>query len=513
MTALDLNRADDSAAMPPSRQPGDAPDRAAAASAWDLAVVVELRDRVSTRLSVEDRDYPPEVRRELTRKLIRDEYAQWLLHEATNGRPAPAADLEDGIFAAVLADLDGLGRLAPLLARPEVEDIHFEGCEPTMLRLSSGEFVPGPPIAATDEELEQLLRSVGARAGDGQTSREFSAASPVLNLRLRGVSELGARLQAAMDVLPRPAGVIRVPRFTDPSLDDLHAGGMVDSPLRAFLHHAVAAGVSILVSGAPGVGKTTLARALGDAIPYDNVVVTVEDERELGLHLPRTDPATGTTSPRYAVSRSFESRLANAEGMGAFGMGDALHLALRASPTWVIVGEVRGGYVVHLLEAATSGIASVMCTIHSPSADGIFDKVLINALKASPPPSSDLVMRSLAALDLVVHVERDGDYHRHVSGVYELGPVADSGQPTMTPIFAPRPGDRRAVPGGPGLVSEQLMDRLTGSGFDPAWLAPHTTDWHTPADRGPRPVDDRLRSEGRDAVGRGLDRPRAEWAS
>ena len=58
---------------------------------------------------------------------------------------------------------------------------------------------------------------------------------------------------------------------------------------------------------------------------------------------------------RHAVCRSFESRLPNAEGRGGFDMGDALHEALRASPTWVLVGEVRGGYVVHLLEAATVG--------------------------------------------------------------------------------------------------------------------------------------------------------------
>ena len=262
----------------------------------EFRVVADLRDRVSTRLTAEDRNYPAETRRELTRELIRDEYGQWLLHEAHLGRAAPDGDVEEEILAAVLADLDGLGRLAPLLARGDVEDIHFEGSDPTMLRLATGEFIPGPPIATSDEELEQLLRAVGARAGDGQTSREFSSASPVLNLRLRGVSELGARLQAAMDVLPRPAGVIRVPRFSDPTLDDLRDGAMLDSPLHAFLHYAIAAGVSILVSGAPGVGKTTLTRALGNAIPYENVVLTVEDERELGLHLPRRDPETGAVA-------------------------------------------------------------------------------------------------------------------------------------------------------------------------------------------------------------------------
>ena len=461
-------------------QSADAPpSEAAELTEAEYRVVGELRDRVSTRLTAEDKNYAAGPRRELTKKLIRDEYDQWLLHEANRGRAAPTVTTEETIFSAVLAELDGLGRLAPLLARDDVEDIHFEGCDPTMLRRVDGQLVAGPPIASSDEELEQLLRSIGSRSDGGQTSREFSSASPILNVRLKGVTELGARLQAAMDVLPRPAGVIRVHRFSDPSLDDLHRLNMVDSPVRAFLHAAIEAGVSPLVTGAPGVGKTTLLRALGNAIPWNNVVITVEDERELGLHLPRWDPDQQRLVKRHAVCRPFESRLPNAEGRGGFDMGDALHLALRASPTWVLVGEVRGAYVTSLLEAATSGIASVMCTIHSPSADGVFDKVLINALKAHPPPSPELVLRSLAALGLVVHVHRDRGYSRFVSGIYELGAVGDSGRPDLKPIFAPRPEDGRAQATGAGMLSDSLAERLTAIGFDLNWLHPDASDWPT----------------------------------
>ncbi|MCZ2849722.1 CpaF/VirB11 family protein [Modestobacter sp. VKM Ac-2978] len=260
---------------------------------------------------------------------------------------------------------------------------------------------------------------------------------------------------------------------------------MVDSPVRAFLQAAVEAGVSPLVTGAPGVGKTTLLRALGNAIPWNNVVITVEDERELGLHLPRWDPVQQQLVKRHAVCRPFESRLPNAEGRGGFDMGDALHLALRASPTWVLVGEVRGAYVTSLLEAATSGIASVMCTIHSPSAEGVFDKVLINALKAHPTPSTELVLRSLAALGLVVHVERDRSYSRFVSGIYELGAIGDSGRPDLRPVFAPRAGDGRAQATGPGMLSEPLAEKLNAVGFDSNWLHPGASDW--PAD--PHPLE------------------------
>jgi Flp pilus assembly CpaF family ATPase len=256
---------------------------------------------------------------------------------------------------------------------------------------------------------------------------------------------------------------------------------MIDAPVRAFLHAAILSGASPLVTGAPGVGKTTLLRALGNAIPWNNVLVTVEDERELGLHLPRWDAHSRQLVKRHAVCRPFESRLPNAEGRGGFDMGDALHLALRASPTWVLVGEVRGAYVTALLDAATSGIASVMCTIHSPSAAGVFDKVLISALKAHPAPSPDLVLRSLAALDLVVHVHRDRGYARYVSGIYELGPVGDSGRPDLNPVFAPRPEDGRAQATGPGMLSDALAERLTAVGFDLNWLQPGASDWRPEA--------------------------------
>jgi hypothetical protein len=116
----------------------------------------------------------------------------------------------------------------------------------------------------------------------------------------------------------------------------------------------------------------------------------------------------------------------------------------------------------------------------------VFKKVKINALRATAAPDPELVMASLSELDLVVHVHRDRDYHRYVSGIYELGEVGDSGRPALTPIFQePRAGGR-AVATGAGSLSDDLRDRMEAAGFDAErWLDPTRTrpDWRAPPRR------------------------------
>lgn len=445
--------------------------------AW--AVVEELRQRVATRLTGAGDTY--RLRNEadegeLRRSLVLEELQQWILFELDAGRPAPADEAaEDALVEAVIAELSGLSRLAPLLLRRDIEDIHFIGCDRTMLRLTDGHLVEGPPLAETDAALIELLRAIGARLGDGSTSREFSTASPLLNVRLKGVSDLGARLSAQMDVVPRPSGTIRVHQHVDVNLDDLHRLGAVNPPIRAFLRAAVQSGASILVCGAPGVGKTVLLRALLNEVPWNEVIVTVEDDKELGTHLLN----------RHAVVHAFEQRMANAEGAGEITMGDALNQALRLSPTRLAVGEVRGGYVTAMLDAVTNGIAGAMCTIHSPSARGVFERVLMNALKANPAPSAELVMRSLSTLDFVVHVHMDQHRRRFISEVLELGPIGDNGDPAATSIFAPGE-DGRAV-GVYGSLSPAMAARLADHGFSPDWLHPQLSEWPDVSDVRDRP--------------------------
>ena len=219
------------------------------------------------------------------------------------GQPVPSLADEDALIDAVLAESSGW--------------VGWSRCWPAaMSRTSSSTALPKRGCGwPTDASLParrsrrpmtscaDLIQRLGTTLGDGST-REFSDARPLLALRLKAVGDLGARLSAAMDVTPHPAGTIRVHRHVEADLDDVYRLGMIDAPLLAFLRAAVLAGLKICVVGAMGAGKTFLLRALCAEIPLDKMIVTVEDERELGLHVLPAAQRTRRDRPRRRTGRS-----------------------------------------------------------------------------------------------------------------------------------------------------------------------------------------------------------------
>lgn len=132
------------------------------------------------------------------------------------------------------------------------------------LEYEDGTKAAGPPVAATDDELIEMIREIGRR--HGLSERQFDPTHPTLNLPLPD----GSRLFAIAWVCARPSVAIRRHRFLKLTLDDLMGRGTVDLALRNFLGAAVRARLQILVCGATGVGKTTMLRALAAEIPPTN---------------------------------------------------------------------------------------------------------------------------------------------------------------------------------------------------------------------------------------------------
>ncbi|MFC0433377.1 CpaF family protein [Kutzneria buriramensis] len=429
----------------------------------DPRLVAELRRRVDVRLeqatSPQGLSHAEDAAR--TEAAVWQEIETWTRQRATSGLPALTRAEEQELAAAVMAALSGLGPLEVLLRRTDVENIFVFGCDSVFLELADGTTQPWPySLAESDAGLVALLEGMFARLG--ATSREFSVATPVGNVRLPAGGPLGARLAAVMQVTERPTAAIRLHRLVNATLDTLIGNGTVDTVLAGFLSAAVRAGLRIVVSGEWGSGKTTLLRALcHEILPFEHVV-TIEDERELGLH---TWPA------RHPLVTSMEARLPNAEGVGGITVEQLLVQALRHSPRRVIVGEVRGGEVTTLLRALSTG-AGGLCTLHADTAAGVFDRIANMAQLATPPLPVDTAYRWTAtAVDLIVHVRRRDRVdqgrplrERFVSQVLEVGAVGDSGRPDAATLLGPDPdtGHARAM----FPPSPQIQERLRAHGLD-----------------------------------------------
>jgi pilus assembly protein CpaF len=427
----------------------------------DEAVVRAIRQRVASRLELAalgDRIAPDDSDDEQARTVayVHEEVSEWVTRQAHQGHAVPV-EFERTLVQAVLAALAGLGALKPLLEREDVENIHIHGNDRVFLELANGRLERWPyPIADTDAHLVEMLAEFASRMG--QTAREFSPASPMVNLRLPTGGPLGTRLAAVMEVTDRPRVAIRRHRLTTARLTEFVRLGTVDEILAEFLRASVRAGLNMIIVGGPYAGKTSLLRALAHEIPPHEHIITVEDDFELGLHLVGDHP----------LVTPLEARVANAERAGEVTLDDLLRQALRHSPTRVIVGEVRAGEVTSMLRALGNGAAGGMCTLHATSAMATFDRIAALGQLAHPPLAIDAAYRwTASAIDLVVHVRKvdrqEADRERFVTEVLEVGPVGDSGRPDVTRLFTPRP-DGRAVPSLP--PSPRLLAELQRHGFD-----------------------------------------------
>ena len=358
-------------------------------------------------------------------------------------------------FRASVRGLMGGGALVPLLERPDVENIHVLGHDTVILSLADGQRIMAPPLAASEEELVTMIRHLAATAG--HTSRRFDAASPILDLRLSS----GHRLFAVTAVAERTSMVIRRHRMLTASLDLLLQSGTVTAQMIPVLRAAVRPPdpANMLVVGGTGAGKTTLLRSLLSEVPQSDLIVTVEDTLELHLR----------SSGLHERTLALETRTANTEGTGEIAMYDLLRAALRMSPDRVIVGEVRGGEVMQLLQSMGIGVDGSLGTIHAGSTEAAINKILIYAQRSPDAPTPDSVLREIAeVLHLLVYIKKLPDGRRAITSIREVTGYAD-GEVLTNEVFAPGP-DGAAVYTRPFKPGGEALARLQAAGFDPAML-------------------------------------------
>ncbi len=314
-----------------------------------------------------------EDRREFARQRI-FAHLDYLVDDRGSGWDALGSVAEEERLAQSILDaLFGMGRLQSLIDDGSIENIDINGCDRVWTTFADGSKQLVDPVADSDEELVELVRSAASRFG--LSERRFDLARPELDLRLPD----GSRLSAVMAVSERPSVSIRRHRFSDLSLNDLIELGTLGEELASLLRAAVRSRKNIVVSGAMNSGKTTLLRALASEIPPRERIVTIEQAFELGLD---------SAPDRHPDLVALEARPTNVEGEGLITVADLVRRGLRMNADRVIVGEVLGDEVLPMLNAMSQGRSGSMCTIHSDSSSGVFRRIASYAIQAPGAPSA-----------------------------------------------------------------------------------------------------------------------------
>ncbi|MEM8709826.1 MAG: CpaF family protein [Planctomycetota bacterium] len=307
----------------------------------------------------------------------------------------------------------GLGPLGPLLSDPAITDILVNGFDRVYVE-RFGKLERVDVRFSDDEHLRRMIERLAMRMG-----RRIDPSSPMVDLRLPD----GSRVNATIPPVSIDGPTLSIRRFGRNRLrsSDVMKLRMLDRDMWTVLSHAVQARCNILLSGGTGAGKSTLLGILAESIPHDERIVTIEDTAELVL------------DQEHVVR--LETRPANAEGSGKITARDLLINSLRMRPTRIIVGEVRSGEALDMLQAMNTGHEGGLCTVHANSTRDALSRLETMVLMAGADlPSAAIREQISSALELVVHVRRYEDGVRRVASISELTGM-ESGTPLLQDIF------------------------------------------------------------------------------
>lgn len=295
----------------------------------------------------------------------------------------------------VLAEVQGFGVLAPLLADPAVSDVLVNGPGPVWIE-RNGRLERTDVTIDSDRDVLRLIERALAPLG-----LRVDASAPWVDARLPD----GSRLHASIPPIAVDGPCLAIRRFTtsESTLDDL-----TDSLSAELLRAAVRRRRTIVVSGATGSGKTTLLNALAGEIGADERVVTIEDTAELRLPVPNLV--------------RLEARPGNADGVGEVTIRDLVRNALRLRPDRIVVGECRGAEAFDMLQAINTGHLGSMTTCHANTPIDAIDRLESMALLAGVGVPREVIRNQLhRAIDLVVHLARRADGTREIGAIITVG--------------------------------------------------------------------------------------------
>ena len=297
-------------------------------------------------------------------------------------------------------DVLGFGPIEPMLRDPTVTEIMVNA--PDVIYVErEGRIYPAEGRFVDETHLRRVIDKMVGLVG-----RRIDESSPYVDARLPD----GSRINAVIAPLCVNGGpYLTVRKFSpDPfQADDLVTFGTMSAKVAKFLSRAVAGRLNILVSGGAGAGKTTTLNVLSSWLPVAERIVTIEDAAELQLRQPHW--------------LRLEYRPPNIEGRGEVTIRDLVRNALRMRPDRIVVGEVRGGEALDMLQAMNTGHDGSLTTVHANSPRDVLSRLETMVLMAGV----DIPMRAIreqisSAINLIVHQSRLKDGTRRLTHVTEI---------------------------------------------------------------------------------------------
>ena len=295
----------------------------------------------------------------------------------------------------VIDEAIGLGVLEPLLADPTVTEIMVNGTDEIYVERDGR--LQRSDITFTDEA--QLYQTIDRIVS--QVNRRVDESSPMVDARL----PTGERVNVIIPPLAIKGPTLTIRRFPRLfTLDQLVDMGSLDAESVALLRALVRARLNVVISGGTGAGKTTLLNALSAAVPATERIITVEDNAELRLQQP------------HVVT--LEARPANVEGRGEISIRDLVRNSLRMRPDRIIVGEVRGGETLDMLQALNTGHEGSLVTVHANSCDDAIHRLeTLATMSDLHIPFEALRDQINSAIHVIVQIDRFADGARRISEV------------------------------------------------------------------------------------------------
>jgi pilus assembly protein CpaF len=365
-------------------------------SGSSAAEVQEIRSRIHRQLlerlnlqslGQRDRDEAEAEVARIVRQMLANEMAPLNMEE------------REKVVEQILYEVFGLGPLEPLLKDPTISDILVNTHKQVFVE-RNGRLESAEVQFRNDQHLLQVIDRIVSAVG-----RRIDDSSPMVDARLAD----GSRVNAIIPPLAIDGPHVSIRKFRRDVLsgDDLIKYGTITDKMIAFVRGCVKARLNILISGGTGSGKTTFLNMLSESIPHNERIVTIEDSAELQLRQP------------HAVR--LETRPPNIEGEGQVTQRQLVINALRMRPDRIILGEVRGGEALDMLQAMNTGHDGSLTTLHANTPRDALTRLETMVQMAATNIGEKAMRQQISsAIDLVIQLARLSDGRRRVMNIAEI---------------------------------------------------------------------------------------------